>query len=144
MKNAHLDRRTFLRGAGSLAIALPWLEIMGSPAHAAGAKRAAARFIAVYTPGGTVRDKWLPTGNENDFQLSPILAPLEAVKSKLLVVDGLDMVSAKGEQHQAGILAWLSGAEQSSAHGSYARGPSVDQVISNAFRRVKNPKQASR
>ena len=48
-----LNRRTVLRGAGTVAIALPWLEIMrAEPARAAAG--AAKRLITVYTPGGTV------------------------------------------------------------------------------------------
>lgn len=127
-----LSRRAVLRGAGSLAIALPWLEIMGTPrtAHAADP---AKRFVTVYTPGGTVIDdgagnnRWRPTGGELDFTLSPILAPLEAVRSKLLVMDGLRMTSAIGEQHQAGIIAWLTGTTQGG--DGYSQGPSIDQVI---------------
>jgi hypothetical protein len=132
MKRERLHRRTLLRGAGSIAIALPWLEIMGDEreAHAADP---AKRFVSVYTPGGTVRDngsgenRWRPTGTETNFTLSPILAPLEAIKQKLLVVDGLSMTSAQGEQHQAGIIAWLTGTVQNG--GGYSQGPSIDQVI---------------
>lgn len=129
-----LSRRTMLRGAGGIAIALPWLEIMGTPrAVRAGGGDLARRFVSVYTPGGTVIDdgngnnRWRPTGTENDFTLSPILAPLEPVKSKLLVMDGLRMASAVGEQHQAGIVAWLTGTPQGG--DGYAQGPSIDQVI---------------
>jgi hypothetical protein len=133
IKRPTLSRRTVLRGAGGIAIALPWLEIMG------GGKRAFAadpskRFVTVYTPGGTVIDngagenRWRPTGTETDFTLSPILAPLEAIRHKLLVVDGMSMTSAQGEQHQAGIIAWLTGTTQQPNYG-YAQGPSIDQVI---------------
>lgn len=131
-----LNRRALLRGAGGLAIALPWLEIMGAPRTAnAGGTAVAKRFVSVYTPGGTVIDngqgenRWRPTGSEADFQLSPILAPLEAVKSKLLVMDGLQMASAAGEQHQGGIIAWLTGTGQ--VGNGYSAGPSIDQVIAN-------------
>src|SRR5262245_2884672 len=89
----------------------------------------AQRFLSVYTPGGTVLAKWRPTGTETAPVLSPILAPLEPVKSKLLIVDGLDMKSAVGEQHQAGIVALLTGTVQSSANRNYAGGPSIDQLI---------------
>jgi hypothetical protein len=65
--------------------------------------------------------------------LSPILAPLEPVKNKLLVIDGLDMKSAVGEQHQAGIIALLTGTVQSSANRNYAGGPSIDQLIASRF-----------
>jgi len=141
-----LSRRAVLRGAGSVAVALPWLEIMGTPpARAQAAATAAKRFLAVYTPGGTVNDdgtgknKWRPTGTEMAPILSPILAPLQPMmdKKKLLIVDGLDMLSKKGEQHQAGIIAWMTGQPQLEAPpngglpgtNSYAAGPSIDQTL---------------
>lgn len=128
MAKFRISRRTVLRGAGSIAIALPWLEAMG-PSKRAHAATPAARFLAVYQPGGTVMNKWRPTGTETNFTLSPILAPLDPVKSKLLVIDGLDMKSAVGEQHQAGIIAWLTGTVQTAANGNYSGGPSLDQAI---------------
>ncbi len=129
-----LARRTMMRGLGGIAIALPWLEIMGIPrrAHAEDGNLA-RRFVSVYTPGGSVinngsgENRWRPKGTETDFELSEILAPLEAVKSKLLVMDGLEMASAVGEQHQSGIVAWLTGTKQ--AANGFAGGPSLDQVI---------------
>ncbi len=139
MPHFRLNRRTFIRGAGSIAIALPWLEIMHpeQPARAASASKPATHFLAVFQPGGTVRkdangvDKWAPTGTETDFKLSPILAPLAPIQKKLLVIDGPDMVSAVGEQHQAGIIAFLTGSTQASNGGTlgYATGPSIDQII---------------
>lgn len=124
-----LSRRHLLRGAGSLAIGLPWLEAMTPDTAKAQSENAAKRFISVYQPGGTVLSKWRPTGGETDFALSPILEPFAAVKDKLLVIDGVDMKSAVGEQHQAGIVALLTGTPQSAANNQYAGGPSIDQVI---------------
>jgi hypothetical protein len=129
MPRSRLSRRAVLRGAGSIAIALPWLEIMGSPRAAHAQAQPARRFVGVYTPGGTVLDRFWPTGGESDFVLSPILEPLEPVRSKLLILQGLEMKSAIGEQHQAGIVALLSGTPQSSEHRQYASGPSLDQVL---------------
>ncbi len=134
MSVRRIPRRAVLRGAGSIAIALPWLELMGE-ARVARAATAAKRFISVYTPGGAVIDngngenRWRPTGTETDFTLSPILTPLAPIQQKLLVVDGLAMASAQGEQHQAGIIAWLTGTTQQG--GGYGAGPSIDQVIAN-------------
>jgi len=128
-RSFRLSRRAMLKGAGSIAIALPWLEIMERGRASAQAATAAQRFLAVYTPGGTVQDKFWPTGSESAFTLSPILKPLEALQGKLLVLQGLEMKSAIGEQHQAGIVAWLSGTPQSDQHRQYASGPSIDQVI---------------
>jgi len=145
MANFRLNRRAVLRGAGSVAIALPWLEIMGGSAQAQAVATPAKRFLAVYTPGGTVHDdgagknKWRPTGTETAPILSPILAPLQPMmdKKKLLIVDGLDMLSKKGEQHQAGIIAWMTGTAQRDAPAngslpgtnSYSSGPSIDQTL---------------
>ncbi|HMI87627.1 MAG TPA: DUF1552 domain-containing protein [Polyangiaceae bacterium] len=129
MANFRLNRRTLLRGAGSIAIALPWLEAMGTEKHAYGAATPAQRFLAVYTPGGTVRAQYTPTGTETAPVLSPILKPLQPIMDlkKLVIIDGLDMKSAIGEQHQAGIIAWLSGTPQKGT--AYSNGPSLDQVI---------------
>jgi Protein of unknown function (DUF1552) len=145
MNNFRLNRRALLRGAGGIAIALPWMEIMEPVARAQSATATPKRFLAVYTPGGTVVDnlsgvnKWRPTGSETAPVLSPILAPLKPMMDakKLLIVDGLDMTSKNGEQHQAGIIAWLTGNGQMNtpANGSlpgtssYAISPSLDQVL---------------
>ncbi len=127
MSKIRLTRRSVLRGAGGIAIALPWLEAMEGRRTAHAGPALAKRFLAVYTPGGTVRDRWRPSGTETSFTLSPILEPLEPIKNKLLVMDGLSMYSAEGEQHQAGIVAWLTGTGQ--AGDGYAGGPSIDQII---------------
>jgi hypothetical protein len=124
-----LSRRTVLRGAGSIAIALPWLEAMEGRARAAAPAGPARRFVAVFQPGGTVRNKYTPTGSETAFTMGPILKPLEPLQSRLLVIDGLDLASAVGEQHQAGIVALLTGTPQKDGGSGYAAGPSIDQVI---------------
>ena len=108
-----------------MSIALPWLEAMG-PSRAWAAPAVAQRFVAVYTPGGTVMNKWRPTGTENAPVLSPILQPLNPIKQKLLVLDGLSLKSAIGEQHQAGLIAFLSGTPQSSAVSILNLGPAKD------------------
>jgi hypothetical protein len=123
-----LPRRAVLRGAGSIAIALPWLEVMTSTRRARAAT-AAARFVGVFQPGGTVRNRYTPTGTETAFTLGPILQPLAPVQSRLLVLDGLDMKCAVGDQHQAGIIALLTGTSQADGGSGYAGGPSLDQVI---------------
>ena len=122
-----LTRRDVIRGAGAIAIGLPWLEVMG-PTRSAKAQTVAQRFIAVYQPGGAEQARWLPTGPESGFTLSQILAPLESVRQKLLVLGGLDMKCAVGEQHQAGIVGLLTGRPQGAAN-LYPSGPSLDQVL---------------
>jgi hypothetical protein len=128
MPSFRLSRRAVLRGAGGVAVALPWLEIMsgGRESRAQGAP--ARRFLAVFNPGGTILESWTPTGTEADFALSPILNPLADVKDSLLVLNGIDMKSAVGEQNAAGMVAWLTGTPQVTSQG-YSSGPSIDQVL---------------
>lgn len=139
-----VSRRGFLRGSGQVAIALPWLEIMSQPkrARAATPTIPAKRFLAVYQPGGTVLENWRPTGTESNFTLSPILAPLEPVKNRLIVLDGVHMKCADQtmfnvEQCQGGMVGWLTGMVQPGA-GRWVTGPSIDQVLA---RRLSAGKQ---
>jgi len=135
MKTFSLSRRTVLKGAGGVAIALPWLEAMTREraARATAPGTTPKRFLAVYWPGGTVTGKWTPTGTETDFTLSPILSPLEPVKSSLLIPDGLYLMAGDPakfavEQIQGGMMAWLTGQVQPGS-GNYVKGPSIDQVL---------------
>ncbi len=129
MPKFRLSRRAMIRGAGSIAIGLPWLEAMSPEPTAKAATANAQRFIAVYQPGGTVLDRWRPSGGETDFTLSSILSPFEPVKDEILIIEDLDMKSAVGEQHQAGIVALLSGTPQNNSRGGFSSGPSLDQAI---------------
>jgi hypothetical protein len=139
-----LNRRAVLRGAGTIAIALPWLEIMGTDkAHAAAGP--AKRLLTVYTPGGTVADKFWPTGTAEAPVLGQILKPLEPHFSKILALKGLSMTKIwkeqMGEQHQAGICSLLTGVAQPGA-AKYPKGPSIDQVIASKIQADLKPKQA--
>jgi hypothetical protein len=129
-KPFRLHRRTVLRGLGSIAIGLPWLECMTTDKEAqAMPGTAARRFIGIYQPGGTVMDKFTPTGSETAPVFSPILAPLESVKSKFNVVLGLNY-DLKGEQHQKGICGFLTGMDQLNGQaGQYPKAPSLEQVL---------------
>ena len=87
----HLSRRTFLRGAG-VAVGLPLLESM-IPAATALAQTAAAakpRLGFMYLPHGAIMDQWTPTAEGRNFELTPILKPLEPFKSKVTIVSGLE------------------------------------------------------
>jgi hypothetical protein len=129
-----LSRRALIRGAGSVAIALPWLEAMD--VKAAPVTGPARRYVGVFQPGGTVRARYTPTGSEKSFVLSPILEPFQPMQNRLLVIDGLDLKSAVGQQHQSGIIALVTGTPQQ--NGGYAGGPSIDQVIAGRISRGKS------
>src|SRR5262245_39727400 len=120
-----IGRRTVLRGAGGAVVALPWLEAMAP--RRAKAALAPKRFVVWHAGIGTVPDKWCPTGGETDFQLSPILSPLERHKQDLIVIQGLRLLYGYG--HNLG--ANLTGRDcvNSDSNMDIATGPSIDQYI---------------
>jgi hypothetical protein len=134
-----LSRRTVLRGARGVAVGLPLLEAMQP--RLARAAATAKRLILVYSPGGTVIESWRPTGTETQFTFGPILEPLEPVKGKITVVDGLDIKVAReghGHPHTRGMAGVLTGHptnpgpyETCGGKSGFANGPSIDQVIAN-------------
>ena len=75
----HLSRRTVLKGAGA-AIALPLLDAM-SPAATAWAQTPAAtppkRMAFVGFPHGAIMTSWSPKQAGTDYEMSPILEPLD-------------------------------------------------------------------
>ena len=81
-----LPRRTVLRGLGT-TLTLPFLEAMLPPLRAAA--KPVQRFQAFYVPNGMAMEYWTPKGDENTFELSPILEPLAPYKDQLLVFSGI-------------------------------------------------------
>jgi hypothetical protein len=138
-----LTRRSLIKGAGGIAIALPWLEAM-TPGGRPGPPRRQTRPSVSWrsTPrAARCRRRWTPTGSETDFTLSPILAPLEPVKSRLLVLSGLhlkcgDQSVFSVEQLQGGMMGWLTGQVQPGS-GNFVKGPSIDQVLAPGLSRGK-------
>lgn len=122
-----LDRRAFLRGA----LALPLLGIVRDASPRGREATGPRRFVAFFTPNGTENSQtaWRPTGGETDFQLSPILEPLEPFRRHLLVLDGLGLESSyagtDGEGHRGGAASVLTGAVPG------VGGISVDQELAN-------------
>ena len=124
-----LPRRTFLRGAG-IALSLPLLDAM-IPAHTALAKTAAAaklRMGFVYFPHGAIMDKWTPTTEGENYELSPILEPLKPFRQQLTVVSGLGNRPAQSAAVHAIVPGtWLSCVHPRETHEAYG-GITVDQM----------------
>src|SRR5712671_5957768 len=90
VKKMSLPRRTVLRGLG-VTMALPFLEAM-VPALTATAQTPAnprRRFGAVFVPHGERPGYWTPAKTGADFELTPILKPLEPFRDSLTVVSEL-------------------------------------------------------
>ncbi|MEK0426243.1 MAG: hypothetical protein RJB11_2334, partial [Planctomycetota bacterium] len=92
------------------------------------------RMAFLYVPNGKNMADWTPKTPGADFELTPILEPLSAVKNKLLVVSGLTADGARayadgGGDHARALSAFLTGARPLKTDGVNIRnGVSVDQV----------------
>ena len=104
----------------------------------AGSEPAPRRLVFFFSSNGTIYESWLPTMERGKLALSPILAPLERHKSKLLVVDGLchTVINEKGDRsgHSAGMNTALTGRRAKSIDPQYplrsmATGISLDQHL---------------
>ena len=139
-----MSRRTFLRGAGGLAISLPFLDAM-IPSASAQPMGQPKRMIIFFTGNGKVMANWGADGAENGFQLRSSLQPLAAHKSDLLVLQGVDMISSyngPGAAHPAGCAHLLTGTEAQEGDlfdagaetgvMGWGGGISIDQHIANA------------
>jgi hypothetical protein len=136
-----ISRRTVLRGLGT-AVALPLLDAM-VPALTAAQKTPATavrRFGVVYHPNGVIYDRWLPKGAGTNFELSPVLMPLEPFRDKLVVVTGLysDQAEALGDgggDHSRASGTYLTGVHVKRSDTVVEAGISMDQIVAKEFER---------
>ena len=110
-----MSRRAFLRGAGGAALALPLLTSWPRRARAADPPPVfPKRLVIMFSPNGTVKRNWVPTGTPTSWELSPILAPLAPHKEQLVVLEGINMGTARngpGDGHQTGMGHMLTAQE---------------------------------
>ncbi|HYK58414.1 MAG TPA: DUF1552 domain-containing protein [Bryobacteraceae bacterium] len=131
LSRKHLPRRTFLRGMGA-AVALPLLDAM-LPAQTPLSKTAAkplSRLGFVYVPHGAIMDRWTPKTEGADFDMTPILKPLERFRGRLNIVSGLGHRAADSTAvHSLSPTTWLSGVRPKPTQGvdAYA-GVTADQI----------------
>jgi hypothetical protein len=125
----HLDRRTFLRGAG-VAVGLPLLDAM-IPAWTALAQTAASpkpHMGFMYLPHGAIMDQWTPVAEGTGFELTPILKPFAAFQKQLTIISGLENKGAIAPPvHALSPGTWLSGVTPPEGQEPHAA-VTVDQV----------------
>jgi hypothetical protein len=125
-----ISRRTVLRGAG-VTMALPWLESLPAFAEAGSPGTFPKRFAVLFMGNGVNEDHWSAEGSGAAMKLSKSLAPLEPLKQKINVIDGLFNKAAMGQGiHPAQTGSLLSGA--TIQKGAIIKaGITVDQMIAN-------------
>ena len=137
--NRSFTRRTFLRGVG-VTMALPWLEslapiVRGLAATAATEAGVAAafpkRFGVLFMGNGVNPDHWWAKGAGAEMELSKTLAPLEPLKGKINVINGLFNKRATGQGIHPGMTGNLLSGVPIQRGAIIHGGISMDQVIAN-------------
>src|SRR5882724_4886829 len=125
-----LTRRAVLRGAGC-TVALPFLESLHALADVPPPSAFPKRFGIVFLGCGINEDHWSAEGQGADMKLSKTLSPLEPLKEKINVIDGLYVKALTGQGiHPAQTGSLLSGAHISKGAIIHS-GISIDQMIAN-------------
>lgn len=124
-----LHRRTLLRGAGGVAMALPFLHVMrGRRAFAAESPK---RLLTWFFGMGTIQSQWEPSGGETDFKLSRILQPMEPIKSDIVVLKNVDS-HGYGHWHTS---ANMTGFKPKAGAGEFdGKGPTIDQELARRWK----------
>ncbi len=134
--NPRFSRRKLLASVGATVAATPLLPLFESESKAA--KGDIARVVMMFSPNGTIRNNWLPSGGQDDFTLSPILASLEQVRDQIVIMDGIRYPSGgAGNNHMAGpskftcgtgLLAGNDFAGGGDVSSGWGAGTSIDQT----------------
>ena len=125
-----ISRRTVLRGAGC-AVALPWLESQHALADIPPASAFPKRFGTMFLGNGINEDHWSASGTGAEMKLSKTLQPLEPLKHKINVIDGLFIKALTGQGIHPGQTGSLLSGAKISRGAIIHSGTSVDQMIAN-------------
>jgi hypothetical protein len=114
-----------------MAAGLTAVPLMRQAPRAAPTTAGPSRLLVFFSPNGTIPRRWRPVASTDtlgfDFASDGILAPLEAHRKDLLVVDGLHFHNA--DNHEGGMAAMLT---NGGGLDSPTAGASLDQVIARA------------
>ena len=127
---SRISRRAVLRGAG-VTMALPWLSSLSAFGDTPSPSQFPKRFGVLFMGCGINENHWSAEGSGAEMKLSKTLSPLEPLKHKINVIDGLFNKAATGHgihPPQTGSL--LSGAELQKGALVHS-GISIDQMIAN-------------
>lgn len=144
-KNSRMSRRALLRGAGSIAIALPVLEAMlddrgllCGEAHAFGGSPLPRRMVLFHFPNGVPMDDWTPSTTGAGWALPPALESLAPFQDQVNVLTGLGngfTSYLEGNKHDITAPSHFTCVEPVGAGGQYssAGGISCDQLAAEAI-----------
>jgi hypothetical protein len=113
--SASAARRSFLRAVGAGFASFPFLRGLEEQVARAAGESAPLRFVTMYHPHGIAAETWVMRSpdTETDFSLTftePLsgapcpLEPLDRHKARLLVVEGIDLLSNANGHDSAGTI----------------------------------------
>lgn len=122
----HINRRTFLRGAG-VAMSLPLLDAMRPAVAAAGiaAAEPPRRMLAILTNQGILPQFFFPTKAGRDYESTPYLEHLKNFRDQMTVFSGVSHPDVSGG-HPADKV-FLTSAPRPAASG-FKNSVSLDQL----------------
>jgi hypothetical protein len=124
MSGKPIGRRSLLQMAGGATAA----ALIGPRAFALSPPQP-KRLLVIFTSDGTIHDAWRPTGSQTDFTLGRILAPLAALQSDMIVLDGVRRLTrGSGDGHEQGMTQILTGRPNESG-ATRSTGPSIDEFV---------------
>lgn len=135
-----MARRSFLRGCGgSAALMLPLLRSMEARAQGLAAPK---RLLILHHCQGSPLDLWRPAASATTttFTLPANSAPFAPLQSKMVMIDGLNLVTASQQASgntgqntsEGGLVALMTGVPTLGRIGQQdhcAGGPSIDQIL---------------
>ena len=123
------SRRRLLGGAG-IALALPFLESLLP--RGARAAPSPLRFLGYYVPCGIRMSSWTPSSAGDAYAMTPILKPLEKLRTQFSVLSGLANRPARPDgagDHAAGTASFLTCTHVQKTEGTDIKnGVSIDQA----------------
>jgi hypothetical protein len=131
----HISRRTLLRGVGA-SMSLPILTAMQP---ALGGERLTApplRTAFMFVPNGVRPDHWTPPGDDEQFELTPMLKSMDKVKNNFSLIENLWNKQTVGRNgHWPKVPAYLAGGYvvRTAGRDIDTGGTSLDQVLAQRF-----------
>ena len=135
MKNpSHIDRRTFLKGAG-VTLALPFMDSLALAANKNAAKPP-VRMAFMYMPHGVIMDQFWPKDQEAFLHSPPpIIQSLKPIMNQCLMMKGISGVPINpfnGAPHALELSTWLTGRlPNADSRGRINIAISADQIMAN-------------
>lgn len=136
--STNFSRRSLLKSLAGTALASPFGYLLSSATAHAQSAQPPLRFIAIFTPHGTVPEYWTPQGGETDFNISyenAILDPLKHHRSKLLILEGLDyrvLYEHGNTGHEGAPVTFLTGSKVNKSSGEeFPESISLDQALAD-------------